>query len=554
VVSSSGGARPTVGSIQESITDTNPTTGGARDERLGPYLVLAVVILAVGLAAWRPIPAGVWHDDGVYALVGRALAEGHGFTYQGVVGAPPAVKFPPVYSSFVAGLWLIFEDVGAVTLAATLGNILFLAVAGSLLAWALRVGAGVPRPVALAAGGLAVVSADVLRTSSAMLSEPLFLLLVAGCLAVWVAAEARDGGRDTRLWLVLAALLLIAVSTRAAGLALVVGFGLASLLRYGPGRAALVVTPALVAWLGWSALAAARGAAIPAELADLLGPYEGWLREQVVNDPVGFANRLPAHLTGVLERAFVLWLPRMDGVWLWVAALPLVGLVVAGWVAARRTWAPLAWSALAYLGLLLLWPYLDRRLVVPLHVLTVALMAMGVVWLKERAVPSWIRPVSLGAAVVWVSFFSVVTAHRIAVQWPTSAYRIRAERMAAGVEALGRIVPPGGVVGAPEFWAGLHLHGGWTVAPSVLFDPASTDVERPSWGTPEEQERLWRDSGIEYLLLEQGGTLHGATLDVIERRCPGALAVLARMPGMMVVRLPWALDPAGNPVAPCPPG
>ena len=91
------------------------------------------------------------------------------------------------------------------------------------------------------------------------------------------------------------------------------------------------------------------------------------------------------------------------------------------------------------------------------------------------------------------------------------------------------------------------------MSPSVLFDPASTDVERPSWGTPEDQERLWRTSGIEYLLLEQGGALHGATLDAIEARCPGALAVLARMPGMMVVRLPWAADPSGTPAAGCPP-
>ena len=497
---------------------------------------------------------GVWHDDGVYALVGKALAEGHGFNYQGVVGAPPAVKFPPVYPAFVAGLWWIFGDVGAVTLAATLGNVLFLALAGSLMAWALRVGAGVPRPLALAAGAFSVVSADVLRTSSAMLSEPLFLLLAAGCLAAWTAVEARGGKRDTRLWLMLAGLLTLTVWTRAAGLALVAGFGLAAWLRHGPRTALMVAVPPLLAWAGWSSWAAARGAMIPADLADLLGPYEGWLREQVLNDPAGFAARMPGHVAGVLERAFVLWVPRTGGPWLWAAALPLVGLVGAGWVAARTRWPALAWSALAYFGLLVLWPYLDRRLVVPLHMLTVALMAVGVAWLARGEALPWLRRASVTVATLWACFFSVVTVHRIAVQWPTSAYRIRAERMAAGVEALDRIVPSGGVVGAPEFWAGLNLHGGWTVSPSVLFDPASTDMERPSWGTPVDQERLWRAAGIEYLLLEQGGALHGATLDVLEARCPGALAVLARMPGMMVVRLPWARSPSGTPVATCPPG
>ena len=262
-------------------------------------MVLAAVILAMGLAAWRPIPVGVWHDDGVYALVGRALAEGHGFSYHGVVGAPPAVKFPPVYPSFVAGLWRIFGDVGTVTLVATLSNVLFLAVAGSLLAWGLRSAAGVPRPVALAAGGVAAVSADVLRTSSAVLSEPLFLLLATGCLASWTAVETRDGGRGTKLWLVVGALMLITVWTRAAGLALVAGFGLAALLKHGSRTAAMIAVPPLAAWAGWSAWAAARGAVIPADLADLLGPYEGWLREQVVQDPVGFAALLTRFLTDI---------------------------------------------------------------------------------------------------------------------------------------------------------------------------------------------------------------------------------------------------------------
>ena len=36
-----------------------------------PYVLLGLGLFGVGLAAWRPIPAGVWHDDGVYMLVGK---------------------------------------------------------------------------------------------------------------------------------------------------------------------------------------------------------------------------------------------------------------------------------------------------------------------------------------------------------------------------------------------------------------------------------------------------------------------------------------------------
>ena len=60
------------------------------------------------------------------------------------------------------------------------------------------------------------------------------------------------------------------------------------------------------------------------------------------------------------------------------------------------------------------------------------------------------------------------------------------------------------------------------------------------WGTADEQIALWRAAGIDHLLLEQAGRLHGAALDQIEADCPGAVVVLARMESAMVVRLDWA--------------
>ena len=39
---------------------------------------MAALILCLGLAVWELFPPGVWHDDGVYVLLGKALGEGHG--------------------------------------------------------------------------------------------------------------------------------------------------------------------------------------------------------------------------------------------------------------------------------------------------------------------------------------------------------------------------------------------------------------------------------------------------------------------------------------------
>src|SRR5690606_4674879 len=98
-------------------------------------------------------------------------------------------------------------------------------------------------------------------------------------------------------------------------------------------------------------------------------------------------------------------------------------------------------------------------------------------WRSVQRPPA--RRVVLGLMLAWCGYYGVLNVVRIGDGWPTAGYRLRAERLATAVEALSTTAPQDAVVGAPEFWAGLHLHGGWTVTPSTLFDPASTDAEAP---------------------------------------------------------------------------
>jgi len=57
-------------------------------EPRAPYLLLGGAALAVGLLLLIPLPPGLWHDDGVYLQLGRALARGEGLAYVGVPGDP----------------------------------------------------------------------------------------------------------------------------------------------------------------------------------------------------------------------------------------------------------------------------------------------------------------------------------------------------------------------------------------------------------------------------------------------------------------------------------
>jgi hypothetical protein len=50
---------------------------------------------------------GFTHDDGVYAITGKALAEGKGFTLLHVVGQPPEVKYPFVYPAILSLVWMV---------------------------------------------------------------------------------------------------------------------------------------------------------------------------------------------------------------------------------------------------------------------------------------------------------------------------------------------------------------------------------------------------------------------------------------------------------------
>jgi hypothetical protein len=499
------------------------------------YLVLGLGLLVVGLSFWRAVPAGVWHDDGVYMITGRALAHGRGLRYVGVPGSPPAVKFPPGYPVVLAALWVLLGSIGPVTLAAELLNLVLLAGAGAVTAWALECHAGFPRRWALGTAAVAFVSADVWQPALVPLSEPLFMLLVAGALAAWGFA-ARPG--DRRGVAVLAALLVAAVLTRSAGLAVVVGCGVA-LVGARSVRAGLAATvPALASMGAWSALAASRAPWIPTGARDILGPYGGWLREQTLGAPRTFIADLPAQAGALWSRAASFLVPGLHGWLLAAAALPLVVLAVIGAVKLVRVFPALTWSLVAYLGMLMVWPFVERRLIAPAHPWVIAAVAAGVLEASRR-LGSRARQALHVAVTVWVGSFAVVTAGRASGGWAAAAYRLRAGRMANAVVALERTVPPGSVVGAPEFWPGIILHGDWFSVPSARFEPRSEDVATPVWGTPRQQLALWWRYAVGYVLLEQDGLIHGEALNRLEATCPGSAVILVRMPSQMLVQLRW---------------
>jgi hypothetical protein len=230
--------------------------------------------------------------------------------------------------------------------------------------------------------------------------------------------------------------------------------------------------------------------------------------------------------------------PGVRGWWLVPAALPVLAVGVWGLARLVRSFPPVAWMVAAYVAMLLVWPFIDGRLVSPLHPWMVAAVAAGLIDVVGR-VPERARRVVGAAAVVWVGAYATVTASRAAGDWDTAGYHIRAGRLANAVEALDRTTPSSAVVGAPEFWPAVILHSGRSAVPSARFTPRSEEKATPVWGTPKQQLRIWWQYRVDHVLLEQNGLIHGDALNLLEETCPGSAMIVARMPAQMLVELRW---------------
>jgi hypothetical protein len=195
--------------------------------------------------------------------------------------------------------------------------------------------------------------------------------------------------------------------------------------------------------------------------------------------------------------------------------------------------------------MLWLWPYQEIRLTMPLIPVLGMVMVAGFKPEAERLtrgiVVDGARPDPVTFLVgftglTWMLALGAASVIALAGGRHVEPLHVRELMLARTVQAVQERVPPNGVVGAPELWAGLALHTGRRVAPSARFQPAASG---PIWGSPSEQFEVWSAAGIEYLVLENAGLVHREALNELVSRCPGAVQVLASWAGGELVRLDW---------------
>ena len=517
------------------MSERTPAKSENSRERWVP-LGLGFLILALGIAIWEVFPPGLWHDDGVYVLLGRSLAQGDGLRYVGVVGDPLAPKFPPLFSLLLAGVWGLapaFPD-NLPLLAGV--NLVLLAVSGGLFVAYLRKVLKLPLTLAFGITLLAWLSPHLWRFAMVPLSEPLFLLTLV--LALWAGGHMEEKPGRVRPLVLFVLAGGMAVMARTLGVA-VLAAGAGALFIRGRRREggwALAGSAAvLLPWILWSGWASAS---IPGPLQDTLGPYGGWWLRQIVQEPGAAGAFVLGNVATLGGRILSLLLPGVTGGWVWLGVLLLPPLFLGLREASRKSWT-LPLSLALCLGILLVWPFQDIRLVVPLHPLLVLGTVLGFrVLLTSVSSSGRMRPVVLGVVGGWVVLVAGVSGFRLGTGWPGEPYRLRSEALVEAVRAVVDNTQPDAVVGAPEFWSGIHLFTGRRVAPSAPFFPLAQ--EGPTWGTPAEQYHLWMEAGLTHILVEHGGRVHGEALDLLDALCPGeGVRLLVNRPGQFLVELAW---------------
>ena len=442
-------------------------------------LLPGLVVVVAALVAWwasMPYVVGVWHDDGVYALLGRAIASGHGFHYTQLPGAPAATHYPPLYPLLLAGVWRLapsFPDNISAFLAlnallvgvAALGAYRF---ARTRLDW---------RDDAAAVFALAAtLVTPMLTLSGAVLSEPLFL---AALWPVLIGAErAADPSGDRRDALVAGAAAGALMLVRTHALALLLAVVVMLVVRRRPmqalhalSAAALVALP----WQLWTMLATPK---LAAPLDGAYGSYLGWfvagLREGGAPFLVATARMNVEALWQLLQDRVVTGdaaSPRM------LASASMLALVVVGaWCLARRS-AVTAWFLALYLAVVVVWPYTPWRFLWAVWPLVLLCGVAGAWWLWGVAPATGTR--ALVALVVALPAFG-----RARTEWPAYATRAwSAPALQAGAQItplvawVGRNTRPSDIVLA-EGEQVISLFTGRRAAPTAPFSAREYVVPR----------------------------------------------------------------------------
>lgn len=347
----------------------------------GPLLAAALVC-AVAASLMSPYPVGIFHDDGVYLVLAKAIAGGSGYRYLHLPGAPFATHYPPAYPLFLALLSSVAPAFPANLTILLLANAALL----GFVAWgSARFAMRQLGWTSIAAAAFALVGAlslPLVQLATLLMSEVMFLALLFPLLlhAERTVASARGGVRDFALGASAGALTLV----RAHGIVLVLALTLVLAMRREWRRAAIVALGAAIVLGPWQLWVAVHDSALPAALRGSYGSYVAWLADGLSQGGASFVTRTVSLNLGecaaILADRFAPW---SIGSLRWIPLVLTLGLLALG---AMRLWrrAPVTAAFLAaYVAVTLLWPYAPWRFVWGIWPLVLLVAGQGALFVVQ---------------------------------------------------------------------------------------------------------------------------------------------------------------------------
>lgn len=458
-----------------SAVTTLTGTSGARVARVAPAwltpLLTGAIVFLVGTLIVESYVVGVAHDDGMYVILGRALATGRGYRWLNLPGAPPATHFPPGYPAVLALLWWLFPQFPGNIAAFEFANALFMSLAAVGVFFFVRSRFGMSDIGSATLALAATLGIPTLTLTVLVMSEPLFLALLIPILLY--AETIVDGGRQTRDVVALALLVGAATLVRTHGIALIGAIAIVLGLRRRFRDAAIFAIVAAVTLVPWQLWVAAHANVVPVTMRGNYESYGAWFVGGVRAEGVVLIERTLAQTTSNLLTMFgVLLAPSMAGL---ARGTGVALLFALGAIGARTLWRRAPASALflaLYSTIVLVWPFWPQRFFWGVWPLIFVLPVLGVReainWHPTNAPSRTARIAALAAGVALAFGYSTYTVTGYRHQWWASIPRSVSDEVRPMLGWVAKRAPRHAVL-ATEAETSVYLYTGRPAVPVGTF-------------------------------------------------------------------------------------
>ncbi len=493
---------------------------------------VAIIAAIVGLLALNYLPVGGFYDDGLYTILAKSLATGHGYRFLNLPGTPAAVHYPPGYPLLLALFWKFGPAFPANVLWFKLANVVLLGIiAWTTCRYAVRVLQLSPG-VAMLATLLGTVTIPILVLTTLVLSEPLFLALL---LPALILAERMTRERPIRRQaVVLGVLSGVVMLVRSIGVMLVVAVLVLWLIRRHWRAAAWYAAATLVVVAPWLIWSSAHAHDVAPVLRGSYGSYFGWFLGGLQTGGLPFLIatirvNVPTLLLGVAA-SFQLVGGTVVAAGTALALVLLLG--YGAWCARRRAPVTLLFLGL-YLAVVIAWPNQPLRFAWGVWPL---LMAVLLVPLNAMRAPDTKHALRVGIAVAALALVPGLLRYNVRGyqgRWWESIPRSMTTREQPAIGWIREHVPSSDVVAA-EAEPMVYLYDERQAVPVATF----TAVQYLRRRTPQENadylRRILQATNARYLVVQATDEFDAARALAADSTAPVRLTPVDSTPDLFV--------------------